>query len=70
MTVLQITKDGGIIYHAMNVMNGLVEDENDLDNVPETAAAGSRFHTAGYTQEWEKGEDGNWTEINPAPDNG
>ena len=47
-------------YHLMKV---LVENEEDLAKIPESAAPGSKAHTAGYRQEWEKALSGEWVEV-------
>ena len=62
MKVLTVTKNGGEVLHALRVYTGIVTNEADLANVPDDAAAGSLFHTAGYAKVWEY--DGtNWVEV-------
>ena len=63
MKVLSVTQNGGICLHALRVYTGLVDDEADLANVPEDAAPGSFFHTAGYAQMWELSLDSEWVEV-------
>ena len=47
-------------YRSMRI---LVESEEDLKCIPESAAPGSKAHTAGYRQEWEKSLSGEWVEV-------
>ena len=63
MKVLSVTKNGGVTLHMLRVYTGIVEDAADLDNVPDDAAPGSLFHTAGYANIYELGLDGEWTEV-------
>ena len=60
MKVLGVTRNGGMVLQTLGVYSGIVTNKADLANVPEEAAAGSKFHTAGYASLWEKGEDGEW----------
>ena len=63
MKVLSVTQNGGVVLHMLRVYTGIVESEADLANVPDDAAPGSFFHTAGYAQMWEKAPDGTWEEV-------
>lgn len=60
--ILSTVENGHLIeqYHVMRV---LIESEEDLKSIPESAAPGSRAHTAGYCQEWEKSLSGQWKDV-------
>ena len=63
MKILTVTKEGGTLMHMQPKYTGLVVNEADLANVPDDAAPGSMFHTAGYAQMWELGLDGTWVSV-------
>ena len=63
MKIISVTKEGGVMMHMQPKYTGLVENYDDLANVPDDAAPGSMFHTAGYAHIWELGLDGEWAEI-------
>lgn len=54
----------GVLYIGANPRPVIVEDESQLDELPDDVyAPGSMARLAGYTKLWEKAADGTWVPM-------